>query len=261
MKRRLLIVLAGALVGVVPSGTLAADGPLSIVHRPILVSGIHNDAVTSGNWSGYVLQSTDAFSDVVGSWVQPAASCSLLNQAYSSFWVGIDGYASPSVEQLGTDSDCSWTGSPSYYAWWEMYPAGSVALSTSTYPVNPGDTLTAEVKRSATTYTLSLHSSEGWTFTSVQSGTDANASAEWVAEAPQICYLGIICNQANLADFGSVGFTGSVAATGGASLPISQFVSSGGPHAVTMAGGGTVKAQPGPLSGGGTAFTDTWFHS
>ena len=43
---------------------------------------------------------------------------------YSSFWVGIDGYSSSSVEQLGTDSDCAGN-TPDYYAWWEMYPAGT----------------------------------------------------------------------------------------------------------------------------------------
>ena len=45
---------------------------------------------------------------------------------YAAFWVGLDGYTSKSVEQLGTDSDCTNVNSPSYYAWYEMYPAASV---------------------------------------------------------------------------------------------------------------------------------------
>jgi len=32
-----------------------------------------------------------------------------------------DTFNSTSVEQLGTDSDCD-SGTPSYYAWYEMYP-------------------------------------------------------------------------------------------------------------------------------------------
>ena len=44
------------------------------------------------------------FTDVKGSWTQPTATCTN-KTAYSSFWVGLDGYNSNSVEQIGTDSD------------------------------------------------------------------------------------------------------------------------------------------------------------
>ena len=39
--------------------------------------------------------------------------------AYSSFWVGIDGFSSSSVEQMGTDSDVV-NGIPTYYAWYNV---------------------------------------------------------------------------------------------------------------------------------------------
>ena len=41
---------------------------------------------------------------------------------YSSVWVGIDGYSSNTVEQIGTEQDVSANGKTSYYAWYEMYP-------------------------------------------------------------------------------------------------------------------------------------------
>ena len=44
------------------------------------------------------------------SWVQPAASCSS-QDSYSAFWIGIDGDGSDSVEQTGSEVDCS-GGSP-----------------------------------------------------------------------------------------------------------------------------------------------------
>ena len=60
--------------------------------------------------------------------------------AASSFWVGLDGYNSTSVEQLGTDSDCV-SGAPSYYAWYEMYPGNEA----SSFSVKPGNSIVASV--------------------------------------------------------------------------------------------------------------------
>ena len=270
MRGRSFLTSAAAVLGisysfaVAPAGAGASSAmaATSIVHPPIAVSSIRNDNVSSTNWSGYAVQSASQFTEAVGAWVQPAASCTqLFGSTYSSFWVGIDGYSTSSVEQLGTDSDCTGRNSPSYYAWWEMYPAGSVSLSKSTYPVQPGDTLTATVSRSGTSYTLQLHSSRGWTFSTVQAGSDANGSAEWIAEAPEICSV-FFCRNANLTNFGTVQFSGSEAATGGAAQPITSFTADSGPHDITMTTTtGTVRAQPSTVNSAGTGFSDTWHHA
>ena len=233
-----------------------------VFHPPINIFGVEHDHVSSGNWSGYAAQSASQFTQVTGSWVEPTATCTGLGRTYGSFWDGLDGYTSSSVEQIGADSDCTGLNSPSYYAWYEFYPAGSVDLSTSQYPVKPGDTLTASVTRSGTSYTLSLHSSEGWTFTTTQTGSDANSSAEWVAEAPDTCFLGIFCTNAKLTDFGSVTFSGATASTGGSASPISTFTADGGPHEITMTtSAGVTRAQPSALTSTGTGFSDTWVHN
>ncbi len=105
----------------------------------------HATAVQSANWSGYA-DNNDTFSSVASSWTEPTVNCANSNgglngvlglsastgcsvgpSAASAFWVGLDGYNSTSVEQLGTDSDCD-SGTPSYYAWYEMYPNPSVTL-------------------------------------------------------------------------------------------------------------------------------------
>src|SRR5438105_2174985 len=67
-------------------------------HRLVLHS-------TSGNWSGYAATG-GGFTSVSASWVQPAVSCTS-KTTYSSFWVGIDGDGSNSVEQTGSEADCS----------------------------------------------------------------------------------------------------------------------------------------------------------
>jgi hypothetical protein len=56
-----------------------------------------------------VTGSKASVTDVTGSWTVPAVDCTSPNgtpNGYSSFWVGIDGYGSNTVEQIGTDSDC-----------------------------------------------------------------------------------------------------------------------------------------------------------
>jgi hypothetical protein len=258
------LALAGvAALAVASSASAATMRTPGHINPMVPVGSVNNDNVTSSNWSGYGVQSASQFTNAAGTWVQPTVTCPSSSAQYASFWVGIDGYSSNSVEQLGTDSDCNGFNRPQYYAWYEMYPAYSVALSSTTYPVRPGDTLNATVSVSgATTFTLSMSSSEGWTFSKVfpnQTGL-AQSSAEWIAESPEICTRR--CTLAQLSDFGTVNFTKSTAVAGTTSGPISSFGYNGGPHAITAtANRGVVKAQPSALTGGGTAFSIAWHHN
>src|SRR5258708_2111390 len=202
---------------------------------------------TSTNWSGYASTGT-TYNDVKGSWTQPTASCSSGQTAYSSFWVGIDGDTTNTVEQTGTDADCS-SGTPTYYAWYEMYPKFPVNLSPSSYPVLPGDGITAEVSASGGSFTLKIaDSTRGWSFTTNQrSRKPARGSAEWIAEAPSSSG-GVL----PLANFGTVSFS-SCTANGAA------IGSNPNPDAITMVtSGGTGKAQPSGLGPGGASSTVAW---
>lgn len=209
--------------------------------------------VTSTNWSGYA--ATDAaFSDVRGSWVQPNVTCPSRGSQYSSFWVGLDGYSSNTVEQIGTDSDCQGRNRPTYYAWYEMYPAGSVETSLS---VKPGDKMTAEVSVRGSAYTLTLTDSRSGTYQTTQTLSGAaDSSAEWIVESPEICSF--YCTLASLANFGTANFTAESATAGSTTGPISAFTND---EIVMETNNGTVRAQPSPLIAGGSAFSDTWKHS
>ena len=205
----------------------------------------------STNWSGYAATgASGAFKSVSASWTEPTATCSgnrRRTDQYSSFWVGLDGYSSDSVEQTGTDADCAGT-TPSYYGWYEMYPAYPVNFSNT---VKPGDSMSASVTFSGTeTYTLVLKdNTQGWTqtITKNQSGL-ARSSAEVITEAPS-SNNGVL----PLADFGTVNY--SVSAANGTSL------GSQNPTEIIMVdNSGADKDSTSSISSGG-AFTNTWLRS
>lgn len=178
----------------------------SVQPAPIL------DTVYSTNWSGYAAETnlstpaSNAVTMVSGSWIVPSVTGK--TNGYSSVWVGIDGYSSPSVEQLGTEQDTSKTGATRYYAWWEMYPNPSILISS--VPISPGDSISASVTYSSGAYTLQIaDNTTGQSFSTTQSATAQRSSAEWIVEAPS---SGTILP---LANFGTANFSAAQATING----------------------------------------------
>ncbi len=239
----MLVSLVGPLKASAASGVSAKHASVPS-HFSALPKFVKNTTTQSTNWSGYAAAS-GTYTSVSASWTEPGVTCS--KTAYSSFWVGLDGYNSSTVEQTGTDSDCNGT-TPTYYAWYEMYPAYPVNLSKT---VRPGDAMSASVTAGSNhSFTLVISdSTQNWTFQVTKTLKSAKqSSAEVIAEAPS-SNSGVL----PLADFGTVNFTNSMAN----GQPIGNF----NPVEIVMVtSNGTVKAQPSALSGG-TAFSDTWKHS
>src|SRR5207248_4717924 len=123
--------------------------------------------------------------DVRGSWVVPKiqGTCPSSSQ-YASFWVGIDGYSSNTVEQIGTDSDCS-SGTPTYYAWYEFYPHFAYYVPNMR-TISAGDVMSAEVSYSRGAFTVTITDvTAKATFSKSQKMANAQrSSAEWIIEAP-----------------------------------------------------------------------------
>jgi hypothetical protein len=196
---------------------------------------------TSTNWAGYDVTG-GRYTSVSATWTQPAVNCSVTPTGWSSFWIGLDGDMSNTVEQTGTEADCS-SGRAVYSAWYEMYPKYP---KTYPNPVAPGDRLSSSVTTDGRgSFTLTLtNSTRGWTQTTTARLRSARlASAEIIAEAPSSSG-GVL----PLADFGTVGF-GSATVNG-------ALLTSATP--ITMASGSTVKAQPSGLSNG--SFSVAWKH-
>jgi hypothetical protein len=133
---------------------------LEELERRLTPSTIVNS--TSTNWSGYAVSAgsgtssgpaaSNGVSLVQASWTVPTAKSSSTT-TYSAAWVGIDGYNSSTVEQIGTDSDyiAGKGGGPQYYAWIELYPndywVWSLPGTTNgaVPPMKAGDTINAQV--------------------------------------------------------------------------------------------------------------------
>jgi len=170
------------------------------------------DTAFSTNWSGYAAETnlsspaSNAVTQVSGSWTVPTVTGK--TNAYSSVWVGIDGYSSPSVEQIGTEQDTTKSGATRYYAWWEMYPNPSVLISSMT--ISPGDSISASVTYNSG-FTLQItDNTTHQSFTTTQSSTAQRSSAEWIVEAPS-SFSGIL----PLANFGTASISGAQATING----------------------------------------------
>jgi len=213
-------------------------------------------AVGSFNWSGYADTSTtkQEFTKVSGSWTAPSVTCSAEDQITSD-WVGLDGFTSGTVEQLGTIGWC-YKRKATYFTWYEMFPAGTVEVGLT---LKPGDKISASVTRSGTSYTLKLTDSTTTANSFTKAATCALAtcldtSAEWISERPSFS-IGIVPQ----AHYNAFKLTRGAETGGGKSGTIGSFATN---DAITMVDAtdaydlNTVSSLT-----GGNSFSTTWKNS
>ena len=259
MLRRWCIPLAGlALAG----GALAASVPAAAsshparhtIHlirpamhgtAPMIAVGRPSHALESQNWSGYAAGGK-TYKKISANWVEPTGHCTS-TRTWSSFWVGLDGYGSKTVEQTGSEVDCV-SGHAKYYSWYEMYPAFPVNFAS---PVSAGDHFTGSVTFTGSGhFTLVLKdTTKGWSHTIKKTLANAKrASAEVIAEAPSTS-SGIL----PLTNFGTMHFTSALAN----GTPIG---SAGGTKITMVNGGGRAKDSVSALTSSKN-FSVKWLHS
>jgi len=159
--------------------------------------------MTSVNWAGYAAtaQTQGSFTSVAASWAEPAVTCQQRGQTFAAFWTGLDGDGTPTVEQTGTEADCT-NGTATYQGWYELFPNAPVFFDN---PVQPGDRMSASVVAAGNgVFTLTLiDATQGWQQSIQQSVLDAElGSAEVIAEAPSDGQRVL-----PLSDFAAVDFT------------------------------------------------------
>ena len=213
-------------------------------------------ASRSFNWSGYADTATkhQTFTKVSGAWTTPSVTCSAEDQITSN-WVGLDGFNSNTVEQLGTISWC-FQAKPVYFTWYEMFPKGTIEVGKT---LKPGDQISASVTRTGTSYALKLTDSTtvGNNISVTKTcalATCVDTSAEWISERPSFS-IGIV-PQAHYNAFKIT--AGSVTANGhtttiGAGPGVNSVTMIDATQAYNL---NTVSALT-----GGNAFSTTWKNS
>jgi len=262
-------VAAPARASHAPSARFLAEARIALVHylrhnhpQAMLVHARRAHAVKnvtatqSFNWSGYADAASTAqtFTKVSGAWTAPSVTCSAEDQITSD-WVGLDGFNSNTVEQLGTISWC-FQGAPTYFTWYEMFPKGTVEVGTA---LKPGDKISASVTRTGTSYALKLTdaTTAGNNISVTKTcalATCVDTSAEWISERPSFS-IGIV-PQAHYNAFKIT--AGSVTANGhtttiGAGPGVNSVTMIDATQAYNL---NTVSALT-----GGNAFSTTWKNS
>ncbi|HUB74564.1 MAG TPA: G1 family glutamic endopeptidase [Solirubrobacteraceae bacterium] len=213
--------------GALASGALAAAPALG-APASALASGAAQAASVSTNWAGYVaVPSTAAgarFRRVLGTWVEPSASCTAAHPTYSAVWVGLGGYSSGSkaLEQVGTDADCTRSGGAVYDSWYELLPAAPVQLKLR---VHAGDSMAASVTIEGRAVRLTIRdlTTGADVSTLKRPATLDGSSAEWIVEAPSDCASAEACEVLALTDFGQTQFSSALASAGSRTAAVGDW--------------------------------------
>ena len=216
------------------------------------------NTITSPNWSGYALTSANnnnnAFTNVSATFVVPTVTPGTgTGLSEAAFWVGLDGYSSQRIEQIGVIAEAE-TGYTSYY--YAFYATGAGAAN-GIAQVLPGDKISVAVSYNSSTDKYGLYIDDtsrpgiNETITPTAGTNPAPSSAEWIAEAP--------ANSTGtqfypLANFGSVTFTSASATDSG---PASGTISAFSNTEINLVPTSGLSANTGPLSTDGSSFTVT----
>ncbi|MFJ9458560.1 G1 family glutamic endopeptidase [Kitasatospora sp. NPDC101447] len=234
---RTLALLVTTAVGLATALSAATPAAATASHR-----SDHSRKHADNIWGGYITYGS-TFTTISGTWNIPALDCTN-NRGIASPWVGLDGWDSDTVEQIGVDLDCT-TGRAQYNTWVEMYPQDSIYFAE---PVQAGDSMTGTVTdEGGHWYTLTLSdTTQGWTksfrkYLATATSVNAEAIIEPIGSG----------SVPTLAKFGPLQFTG-VTVDG---RPIGDYAT----HASTVTRRTTTLATTGTLKS--DAFPVTWRHS
>jgi hypothetical protein len=196
-KFRLLV--AAALVAGAVASAPHADAAVARSHQvnQVLRSGrlsSSNAREYSLNWSGYVVptQGGERITEVAGSWNVPLVRAA--PPGWSSAWIGIGGYGTPDLIQVGTASSGLFDQD---HAWYEILPEYETPITSgcagdSSCGVQQGDRLAARIVNvSGDNWVISLTNfgrgaSPKWSWSKALTYQSNLASAEYIFEAPQV---------------------------------------------------------------------------
>jgi hypothetical protein len=210
--------------------------------------------VTPG-WAGYLVRAgADTFTEVRGRWVQPRVVCNRPGSA-AAFWIGLGGATrrSRALEQVGTSADCSSRAELSHSAWYQLWPGPAIELPIA---VSGGDVIESALAVSGQIVSISLRdvSTGAAVLQNVRMRDPETDSAEWIVEAPAMCF--VACTLLPLATFDRIRFTETSATAAGHYGTISDARWASSRLKMGTARRPTL-ATPSPLTDGGSSFAVT----
>jgi hypothetical protein len=192
MRKLFVGIAAAVLATFVVAAAPNADAATARRHRANHFVSQHG-RMYSTNWSGFALpaKSGERITAVTGSWNVPLIRP--VPPGQSSSWIGIGGFDTSDLIQVGTSSNGRLDDS---YAWFEMLPDYETRILSgcardASCSLSPGDHMAASVTNNGgDNWTIMLANlGDGvhakWYWGQVVTYRSTLSSAEWVFEAPQ----------------------------------------------------------------------------
>jgi Tfp pilus assembly protein PilW len=241
--------------------TMATASALTPAGTGFSVTDVTTGSATLQQAAGYLVETNLAqpaagtIGSVRGTWTVPTVTGNTWGSEVST-WVGMSG-GQTTKEEIGTAEYInSETGQPAYAAWFEMWPANPVEITTLT--IQPGDSVTASVqyvtadKHFILTITDNTTGSSYHTNQTPPNGLNgAPTAAAWVVADPYYTTGAFL----QLPTFTPIAFTDASVTISGKSGPINDLAWQ--TMALTMASGGSTEANVSPLDATGAGFTVT----
>lgn len=204
----------------------------------------------SSNWSGY-LTLQGQFNSVQATTTVPGANCPLTisgtNGNEASFWVGLDGWGSNTVQQNGIAETCDASGFATYFIWVEEYPWMPSVIQR----VSPDDRILMNTTWNGSIFVYSFYingAGQAWYYPEACPGACSRVSAEVITEDPG----GAVAGGLYLTNYGNATYNGAV-------VDGARVTSFTNYHSIVMYDpAGQVMVQPGPYDDSSESF-DTPF--
>jgi len=228
------------------------------ISHPMIKYG--HEKEISANWSGYVLLrylnefTPESIRTVWGTWTIPLLQATE-KDSFCSIWMGMDGYDSKTMEQIGTAHSYK-NGKQENFVWFQLYP--DTPYEILDFPIEVGDSISGSIVTARMNgFDMRIFNNTKKCYTKVpmdctQSFNAKRSSAQWVVEP-----LTINSHPQPLANFGTIKFTECTATVGGYYGSINE--NSMGYHSIAMlTNRSLLNNMPSVLSDDGKSFSIQW---
>ncbi len=203
---------------------------------------------TSSNWSGYMSDNNNDYTNVSGQWIVPNPTGNGTSTTADASWIGIGGVKSNDLIQIGTVDNVTASGSVYSAAFYELLPNASVQITA--FNISPGDSISAAIDQTGTNlWAITItDNTTNQTYTKNLSYDSSLSSAEWIEEDPSNSNGQLM----PFDNFGTVSFSNAYTTDNGSNVDLSAINA----DSITMVNSsGQDIAVPSSISSNGSSFS------